>query len=110
MNFYPKKTTYRSQTIIPSYHHKPQDRLSKPFEISVPENHPTSPLHFTSFHQVRPNTTSRKPRELYYDPNNRSIVKVPQFIGDFECGNLGQVYRIGKNKYEVHLLPEPNDQ
>ena len=30
----------------------------------------------------------------------------PKFSGDFECGNLGQVYASGRQFYEIHLLPD----
>lgn len=30
------------------------------------------------------------------------------FSGDFECGNLGRVYRTGQNEYEISMLPDPS--
>lgn len=36
--------------------------------------------------------------------NSHSMI----FSGDFECGNLGYVYKIGRNEYEINMLPDPS--
>jgi hypothetical protein len=32
----------------------------------------------------------------------------PKWSGDFECGNFGQVYEIYVQRYEIHIIPDPN--
>lgn len=38
----------------------------------------------------------------FSQPNNRLMI----FSGDFECGNLGTVYRTGLCEYEINILPD----
>lgn len=99
------------QSSLPENQCKPLARLEKPITMQLPNNHPPAPLIPCKFQEINLEDL-RDEHELIFDPIN----PVPEneneviFSGDFECGNLGQVYRIGTNKYEVHLLPDPNDQ
>ena len=94
----------------PDFQCKPTVRLQKPISLQYPNNHIGGPLKNNEFHEVQANDI-RNEYELVFDP----CVEVkttdgPRFSGDFECGNIGQVYRIGEKSYEIHLLPDPNDQ
>jgi hypothetical protein len=80
-------------------------RLQKPFDVSAPDFHPMAPLRVVSFHGVQ--NGARRQRDLIYDPNLRIKEKPPIFSGDFECGNLGQVFMTGVRQYEIHILPDP---
>jgi hypothetical protein len=44
---------------------------------------------------------------VVYDPNAPSSQHIPRFSGDFESGNLGQVFMVGLRHYEIHLIPDP---
>ena len=91
---------------IPSFHTNPVIRLSSPLELNVPNHNPTSPLHGFKFFHVASNKY-RGQRELIYDPNDQQMrVDGPKFSGDFECGNLGQVYRLAPRVFEIHILPD----
>ena len=93
----------------PDYQCKPTIRLQKPISIQFPNNHVGGPFRNYEFHEVLANDL-RKEYELVYDPCVEIKTSGPKFSGDFECGNIGQVYKIGEKDYEIHLLPDPNDQ
>lgn len=92
----------------PNYFCNPRVRLSKPISLLQPDNHPTSPMRDYEIHEVNP-ADLRKQYELVYDPFNPVKASGPIFSGDFESGNLGQVYLIAPKSYEIHLLPDPNE-
>ena len=103
---------------LPDYQCKPSVRLEKSVTMQLPNNHPTAPMYPCKFQDVNPETL-RDENILIYDPCNEleftdeMLIKLegePKWSGDFECGNLGQVYKIGDKKYEIHILPDPNDQ
>ncbi|OHT08777.1 Clan MC, family M14, Zinc carboxypeptidase-like metallopeptidase [Tritrichomonas foetus] len=95
---------------LPDYHCKPKIRLQKPISLQLPNNHPPAPLRPYEFHELSPNELKRN-SQLVYDPitQSNSVVGGPRFSGDFECGNLGQVFLTGPKEYEIHLLPDPNE-
>ena len=93
---------------FPDYHCKPKIRLQKPISLQLPNNHPPAPLHNYEFHELQPNEFKRN-QQLVYDPTTQNSISNPKFSGDFECGNLGQVYSTGNREYEIHLLPDPNE-
>lgn len=95
-----------SKFTVPSFHTRPILRLQKPICFEVPNNHPPAPLKVQKFHAVKPNQ-GRRTHELVHDPNCRLRGKFPQFSGDFECGNIGQVFQTGPKTYEIHLIPDP---
>lgn len=86
----------------------PRARLLKPISLQTPDNHPTSPMRDYEIHDMSA-SDYRKQYELVYDPVNPVNYNGPKFSGDFESGNLGQVYLIGNKSYEIHLLPDPNE-
>ena len=91
---------------IPRHHTCPQMKLNKPSDFSEPDHHPTAELVPQKFHSVL--TRELKVcNELVYDPNVTVHAKGLRFSGDFESGNLGQVYRIGPRRYEIHILRDP---
>lgn len=98
---------------IPSYHTKPLLKLNKPISIKRTENFLTSNLRTYRFRSL----TARQLRlshDLIYDPciplrPYMRNANLPQFSGDFECGNLGQVYKIGPRAYEIKMLPDPTN-
>lgn len=94
---------------VPSFHMKPLVRLEKPTIIHSSINFPPVPLQIRKFHDVV-NRLQRKNRELVYDPHTQARGKGLQFSADFECGNLGHVYKIGQRSYEIHMLPDPTRQ
>ena len=93
----------------PDYQCKPTIRLQKPISLQVPNNHIGGPLKNYEFYERNANEL-RTEYEIVYDPCVEVKSSGPKFSGDFECGNIGQVYKIGNNEYEIHLLPDPNDQ
>lgn len=93
----------------PDWQCKPNVRLQKPISMQLPNNHPGAPFKNYDFHEVNPQEF-RKQYDLVYDPCVPVTTNGPKFSGDFECGNCGQVYQIGPKDYEIHLLPDPNDQ
>ena len=96
-------------TKLPDYHCKPKLRLQKPISLQRPNNHPPSPLRPYDFHDPSPSDGKRGP-QLVYDPMNQcNIGSGPKFSGDFECGNLGQVFLTAPREYDIHLLPDPNE-
>ncbi|OHS93991.1 Clan MC, family M14, Zinc carboxypeptidase-like metallopeptidase [Tritrichomonas foetus] len=96
---------------LPEYQCKPLERLEKPITMQLPNNHPAAKMIPCTFKEMCLEDF-RDENTLIYDPITPVPAKEgdPIFSGDFECGNLGQVFRIGENKYEIHLLPDPNDQ
>ena len=93
----------------PDFFCNPRVRLSKPMNLQQPDNHPTSPMKDYELHDVT-QTELHKQCELIYDPQTGSSSSSSmKFSGDFESGNLGQVFQIGKYSYEIHLLPDPNE-
>lgn len=92
----------------PDYFCKPRVRLQKPVSLQLPNNHPPAPLRPYDFHELQPNEFKRN-QQLVYDPMTLNSISSPKFSGDFECGNLGQVYQTGNREYEIHLLPDPNE-
>ncbi|KAH0791288.1 Clan MC, family M14, Zinc carboxypeptidase-like metallopeptidase [Histomonas meleagridis] len=98
-----------SQT-LPDYQCKPKTRLEIPISLQNPNSHPGAPMIPCVFKQENPDEL-REQNELIYDPMDPNVCKSDiKFSGNFECGNLGKVYQIGDNKYEIHILPDPNDQ
>ena len=104
-----------ARLIFPSYHTRPTVRMKNPISLSKPDNHPTSSLRNYRFKSLTPREI-RMCHELVYDPctNNRSCPHInlpnqPRFSGNFECGNLGQVYKIGPRSYEILMLPDPTN-
>lgn len=93
---------------VPDYHCKPKVRLQKPISLLKPDNHPPSPLRNYEFREVQ-SRELRQQFDLVYDPITPVQTNGPIFSGDFECGNLGQVYQIGPMDYEIHLIPDPNE-
>lgn len=94
---------------VPEWHCIPKLRLQKHISLQLPENYPPAPLRPYDFHDVNP-TEYRTKSELVFDPCQNIKQGGPQFSGDFECGNLGCVYLTGVKTYEIHLIPDPNDQ
>lgn len=101
------------QEALPPDQCKPLARFEKPITMQLPNNHPPAPLNPCIFHEINLEEL-RDEHVLIYDPINPVSPREGEneviFSGDFECGNLGQVYRIGERKYEAHLLPDPNQQ
>ena len=103
-----------SASNLPEWQCKPTVRLEKPITMQLPNNHPGAPMTPCQFHPENPEML-RDYNKLVYDPINplseeELVEKEPRWSGDFECGNLGQVFKIGENKYEIHILPDPNEQ
>ena len=99
---------------LPEWQCKPTVRLEKPITMQLPNNHPPADMIPCQFHPENPEML-RDYNTLVYDPINplpedEHAASEPKFSGDFECGNLGPVFKIGERKYEIHLLPDPNDQ
>lgn len=93
---------------IPSSHCKPKLRLQKPIALQYPNNHPSASLQSYEFHELDPSEL-RKNGQLVYDPYTQTSISSPKFSGDFECGNIGQVFCTGEREYEIHLIPDPNE-
>lgn len=94
---------------LPEYHCKPKLRLQKPIALQSLNNYPSTPLRPYEFHDPAPNEIKRS-QHLVYDPLTQiNTAQGPKFSGDFECGNLGQVFLLAPHEYEIHLLPDPND-
>jgi hypothetical protein len=91
---------------IPSFHIKPLARLQHPTSLNAPNGHPPAPLRYRNFHPViRRTGFTRTP---VYDPTAAPTSRhPPRFFGDFEGGNLGQVFLVGHRHYEIHLIPDP---
>lgn len=98
----------RSLVSVPDYHVKPLVRLQKPMDIECPDNYPNGKLKPRRFYTVLPTKRSLRLHELIYDPLFRSKRTQMCFSGDFECGNLGQVFQTGARQFEIHLLPDPS--
>ena len=95
---------------IPEYHCKPKLRLQKPISLLKPEKYPGAIMRNYEFKDVTPSEI-RQQFDLVYDPfNPYASTSSPRFSGDFESGNCGHVYKIGTKAYEIHLIPDPNDQ
>lgn len=93
----------------PEYQCKPKIRLQKPISLQQPNNHPSSPLQPYEFHEPASGEIKRS-QNLVYDPHKPTNPTTgPKFSGDFECGNLGQVFLLGPREYEIHMLPDPNE-
>ena len=111
---------HASASNLPDFQCKPTVRLEKPITMQLPNNHPGAPMIPCQFHNENPECL-RDMNKLIYDPINPPPEEEhdehserpepePKFSGDFECGNLGQVFKIGDKKYEIHILPDPNEQ
>lgn len=93
--------------------HQPKLRLQSPISLQTPDSHPRSPMISCVFHQITPEELADQNKKLIFDPFSPVADlsnEDPKFSGDFESGNIGQVFKIGKNKYEIHLIPDPNEQ
>ncbi|OHT13744.1 Clan MC, family M14, Zinc carboxypeptidase-like metallopeptidase [Tritrichomonas foetus] len=98
-----------SKVTMPTFHYKPLLRLEKPTFLESDNRNTidkTAPLRLNRFHSIISRNAQRQ-RDLIYDPNNPLRITKPQFSGDFECGNLGQVFKVGTRSYEIHILPDP---
>ena len=98
----------RTRSTVPAYHTRPTVRMNKPISLTKPDKHPTSSLRNYRFRSYTPREI-RLCHDLVYDPNANMKMSGPRFSGDFECGNLGQVYRIGPRSYEIRMLPDPTN-
>ena len=92
---------------LPRHHSRPSLKLEKPLCFPDPDNYPSAPLIPQKFRSVLTREL-RECHELVFDPNTQVRSKGPRFSGDFESANLGQVYRIGPRRYEIHILPDPS--
>lgn len=95
---------------LPEFQCKPKLRMEKPVAMQMPNNHPPAAMIPCQFKELTPDDIRDDCYDLVFDPITPIDVEGPKFSGDFECGNIGQVYRIGERKYEIHLLPDPNEQ
>jgi hypothetical protein len=93
---------------IPDWHCKPKIRLQKSIHLQSPDSHPPAVLRSYDFHEPNGVNIRKKP-ELVHDPCGQVSWSGPKFSGDFECGNLGEVYFYGGKEFEIHLLPDPNE-
>ena len=91
---------------VPAYHYNPLARLEKPITFDHNYSHPLAPLRFNKFHHVLQKISLHQ-KELVYDPSTHMRSTQPRFSGEFECGNLGQVFKTGPFNYEIHILPDP---
>lgn len=92
----------------PLFHYTPATRLLKSMALNVFPAEPPPLMKEYVFHNV-PKEYLRH-RELVFDPNVQIPPKGLIFSGDFECGNLGCVWKIAPRIYEINLLPDPSRQ
>jgi hypothetical protein len=64
------------------------------------------------FKQVVPESLRDMNLQVYDPMNPEETAKEgePKWSSDFQCGNLGPVFKIGERKYEIHLVPDSNEQ
>lgn len=91
---------------IPRHHTRPTSRLNRPFSADGPLSYEIARLVPQQLDGEGAFATCDG-GELVFDPAAPSRSTGLVFSGDFECGNLGEVYKIGERNYVIHILPDP---
>ena len=85
------------------YAHSPRERMKKPTHIGEPPNYPRAELKPP---MLRPVPRGSRDRKQVYNPARPNLPNTPKFSGDFESGNLGNVFQTGPTSFEIHIMPE----
>lgn len=93
---------------IPGYHYEPKNRLQNQLLFDNKNDHFISEMKNYDFYTIPKYYYQKK--ELIYDPIHGNYTDDLIFSADFESGNLGTVYKISNNFYEINMLPDPTKQ